>query len=280
MTTEKFENGNDLKGGHLNAIESVRSAANITMSSELFEKLYLSPPNAVKGNLRQTFGNPTPMGLIGFLVALMPLSCSLMGWRGSGSFGAAAIPVYFFMGGFLMVLSGILEWVLGNSFPSIVFCSLGCFWLSFGGVLNPSFGAFSFYAPADATSSAEGLATRGFNASLGRAGFWLLGMVILALVYLVCSLRTNVVFVIIFATLVPALCLLTGAFWVWAEDYPGNTKLALRLCEGAGACLFVTCFAGWYILVAMMFAILDFPVQIPIGDLSNVFVRKSRANRG
>lgn len=59
-------------------------------------------------------------------------------------------PVYFFMGGFLMVLSGILEWVLGNSFPFIVFCSLGCFWLSFGGILNPSFGAFSFYAPADA----------------------------------------------------------------------------------------------------------------------------------
>ncbi|KAJ4160241.1 hypothetical protein NW754_003366 [Fusarium falciforme] len=174
MTTEKFQNGNDLEGGQLNAIESVRSAANITMSSELFEKLYLSPPNAVKGDLRNTFGNPTPMGLIGFLLSLMPFSCDLMGWRGAGGFGAATIPVYFFMGGFLMVLSGILEWVLGNSFPSIVFCSLGCFWLSLGGILNPSFGAFSFYAPADAKSSAEGLATRGFNASLGlkASGSW------------------------------------------------------------------------------------------------------------
>ncbi|RSL42715.1 hypothetical protein CEP54_015386 [Fusarium duplospermum] len=279
MSTEKYQNGNDLEGGNLNALESVRSAANITMSSELFEKLYLSPPNAVKGDLRNTFGNPTPMGLIGFLIALMPLSCSLMGWRGSGSFGAAAIPVYFFMGGFLMVLSGILEWVLGNSFPSIVFCSLGCFWLSLGGVLNPSFGAFSFYAPPDAQSSAEGLATRGFNASLG---FWLLAMGILALVFLVCALRTNVAFVVIFATLVPALFLLAGAFWVWAEDYAGNAKLAQRLCEAAGACLFVTCFAGWYVLIAIMFAILEFPVQIPIGDLSTVVVRgrRSRANRG
>ena len=44
-------------------------------------------------------------------------------------------------------------------------------------------------------------------------------MGILAIVYLVCALRTNVVFVIIFATLVPALFLLTGAFWVWADDY-------------------------------------------------------------
>jgi hypothetical protein len=31
------------------------------MSPELFEKLYLSPMNKVKGDLRQTFGNPTPM---------------------------------------------------------------------------------------------------------------------------------------------------------------------------------------------------------------------------
>lgn len=56
-------------------------------------------------------------------------------------------------------------------------------------------------------------------------------MGILAIVFLVCSLRTNAVFVIIFATLVPALFLLTGAFWVWAEDYAGNAKLAQRLCQ-------------------------------------------------
>lgn len=51
----------------MNAIESVRSAANIAMSSELFEKLYLSPPNAVKGDLRNTFGNPTPMSVCAFI---------------------------------------------------------------------------------------------------------------------------------------------------------------------------------------------------------------------
>lgn len=31
------------------------------MLPELFEKLYLSPPNKVKGHLGETFGNPTPM---------------------------------------------------------------------------------------------------------------------------------------------------------------------------------------------------------------------------
>lgn len=38
-----------------------RSAGSIAMTPELFEKLYLSPQNAVKGDLRKTFANPTPM---------------------------------------------------------------------------------------------------------------------------------------------------------------------------------------------------------------------------
>jgi hypothetical protein len=44
-----------------NALNKFRSAGSVSMSPELFEKLYLSPQNMVKGNLRGTFGNPTPM---------------------------------------------------------------------------------------------------------------------------------------------------------------------------------------------------------------------------
>lgn len=54
-------------------------------------------------------------------------------------------------------------------------------------------------------------------------------MGLLAVVYLICALRTNVVFVIIFFTLIPAFALLTGAFWVLAEDYTGNADLANKL---------------------------------------------------
>lgn len=75
--------------------------------------------------------------------------------------------VYFFMGGLLMFLSGIFEWVLGNSFPATVFCSFGGFWFSFGGILNPSFGAYSFYVT-DPQKPTTGLANAKSNASLGR----------------------------------------------------------------------------------------------------------------
>lgn len=66
-----------------------------------------------------------------------------------------------------MTLGGLLEWILGNSFSAVVFCSFGTFWLSYGGVLNPSFAAFSSYAGAN-DAAAEGLQTTGFNASLGE----------------------------------------------------------------------------------------------------------------
>lgn len=61
MTTKSQNDSSDLEMGRVEALETVRSAASISMSPELFEKLYLSPPNKVKGHLRETFGNPTPM---------------------------------------------------------------------------------------------------------------------------------------------------------------------------------------------------------------------------
>lgn len=91
-----------------------------------------------------------------------PAQCSfiLIIWSHSGAF--------FFMGGLLLILGGILEFFLGNSFSSVVFSTYGGFWLAFAATLTPSFAAFASYAPSDATSTAEGLTTRGFNATFGE----------------------------------------------------------------------------------------------------------------
>lgn len=51
----------DLEAGKAEGLRELRSAQSISMTPDLFEKLYLSPPNKVEGNLRRTFGNPTPM---------------------------------------------------------------------------------------------------------------------------------------------------------------------------------------------------------------------------
>ncbi|KAJ2904455.1 GPR1/FUN34/YaaH-class plasma membrane protein [Zalerion maritima] len=248
------------------AMEKIKTAQSISISPELFEKLYLSPPNKVKGDLRRTFGNPTPIALVGFLIALTPLSCDLMGWRGASGNGAAAIGAYFFFGGGLQLITGVLEWILGNTFPSVVFSTFGAFFLTFGATLSPDYYAYASYAPAGEDATA-GLATQGFNASFG---FFTLWMGVLCLIFLVCSVRTNVCFFIIFLTLVIAFALLTGAYFLLAEDYTGNAALAGKLIVGAGASTLVTCAMGWWILAAILLASLDFPFSLPVGDLSSV----------
>jgi hypothetical protein len=51
-----------MSGSSSSADDVKRSLTNsLGISPELFEKLYLSPQNAVKGDLRKTFGNPTPV---------------------------------------------------------------------------------------------------------------------------------------------------------------------------------------------------------------------------
>lgn len=174
-----------------------------------------------------------------------------------------------------MIVGGFLEFILGNTFPFVVFMSFGAFWLAFGATLQPIYNTYGAYAPAGG-SPAEGLATEGFNASFS---FFLVFMGVLCFVYLICSLRTNIVFVVIFFTLVLGFGCLSGTFFYLAEGYnlgattaAGAAKLALagKLEIAGGACLFVTCMAGWWLFFAIMLAALDFPFQIPVGDLSGM----------
>jgi len=52
-------NGKDVR--HDGEIDRVNTVETINMSKEMFEKLYLQPQNMIHGDLRRTFGNPTPL---------------------------------------------------------------------------------------------------------------------------------------------------------------------------------------------------------------------------
>jgi len=272
-TLEKdYANGYSNDSNHLHgnmgsedALRRIRTAGSISISPELFEKIYLSPQNQVKGDLRKTFGNPTPLALIGFLLSLSPLSCDLMGWRGSGgpAVGAAGTGTYFFFGGLLMILGSIGEFLIGNTFPFVVFGSFGAFWLGFAATLQPFYNAYGAYSP-DPTNPGLGLNTAGFHSSFA---FFFIAMGLMCLIYLVCSIRTNVAFFLIFLTLVIAFACLAGAYF---QASNGNVKLSGNLTIVAGAFTFITCACGWWIFFAIMLASLDFPFQLPVGDLSNL----------
>ena len=63
-----LEHTDALQGYHMDhntdpedALKRIRTTGSLSISPELFEKIYLSPQNRVAGELRKTFGNPTPL---------------------------------------------------------------------------------------------------------------------------------------------------------------------------------------------------------------------------
>ncbi|KAI1007570.1 hypothetical protein K3495_g647 [Podosphaera aphanis] len=250
-------------------------AAGISITPEMYEKMF-TPRNTTREDLRKTFGNPTPVALMGFLICLSPLSCDLMGWRGAGGNGAAGIGSYYFFGGLLMILGAFLEFILGKTFTFVVFSSFGGFWLTLASTLQPFYNASSAYAPPNAVSSQQGFATVGFTASFG---FFQMFMAVLCLIYLICSLRTNICFVVIFLTLTIAYSLLAACYWELSEAIAGDlpkVQLGHRLQIAAGACLFITSLTGWYVFFALMLVSIDFPLQLPVGNLSTYIKGRSQ----
>lgn len=158
-----------------------------------------------------------------------------------------------------MILGSFLEFILGNTFPFVVFGSFGAFWLTFAATLTPYYHAFIAYQPDEpntASANPQFLATFAyFNLYMG----------LLCLVYLICALRTNIIFVLIFVTLVPAFGCLAGSFWQSAQ---GNAAIALTLQHAAGGLTFATSLLGWYLFFVQLLASVDFPLNLPVGDLS------------
>ncbi|KAF4991918.1 hypothetical protein FDECE_13860 [Fusarium decemcellulare] len=243
-----------------------QTASSVVIPREVFESLYLTPYTPKLGHLRSTFANPTPMPLMGFLIASMPLGCILMGWRGSGGNGAAIIGVFFFFGGMLQILGCVLEWIVGNTFPFVVSACFGAFWLAMGVTNQPSFNAQAYYID-------SGGGIEQFYASFSF--FWM-AMSIVNFFFTVASLRTNITFFLVFLFIELAFIMLMASYWTLAE---GNVALAEKCQKAAGAFTFIFCIFGWYLWLGMLLDAVDFPLRIPVGDLSTRFAGASERKK-
>lgn len=152
-----------------------------------------------------------------------------------------------------MTLGSFLEFILGNTFPFVVFGSFGAFWLAFGATLTPYFNAAGAYAPQSATPSTDPV-------FLSTFGFFQVYMGVLCFIYMIVSLRTNIIFFLIFLTLVIAFGFLSAFYFGHGE----NATWAVA----AGGTTFVTCLLGWYLFFVQLLASVDFPLNLPVGDLS------------
>jgi hypothetical protein len=69
---------------------------------------------------------------------------------------------------FLLHIANTKKWILGNTFPFVVFVSFGAFWLGYGATLQPFYNSVAAYKdPSDAEST--GLESVGFNVGIGKS---------------------------------------------------------------------------------------------------------------
>lgn len=115
-------------------------------------------------------------------------------------------------------------------------------------------------------------------------------MAVLMLLYAVCATRTNIVYVILFTSLIVVFSLLAAAYWHLGKgDLAGGQRLTVvrlfitllaggmdiltRQFQGGGAALFFATMLGFYLLTAQLLDSVAFPLSLPIGDLSGVWNR-------
>ena len=71
--------------------------------------------------------NPAPLGLVGFGLTTVLLSCVNAGLIPAAG-ANAVVPMAFAFGGLAQIIAGILEYVNGNTFGMVAFTSYGAFW--------------------------------------------------------------------------------------------------------------------------------------------------------
>lgn len=138
-----MEDGQGHHGGALKGGADLGRQISITLTPTQFEEMYLQPgaKSAAQTANIKAFGNPTPFGIVCFLLTYTPTMCILMGFRGTTPTSLTGLlGVYYLFGGMGMWVSGILEWIVGNTFPGLVFISFGSFWFSLAVVVDPLFG--------------------------------------------------------------------------------------------------------------------------------------------
>jgi succinate-acetate transporter protein len=188
--------------------------------------LYRGPP--------KQFANPAPLGLSAFALTTFVLSLINLNTRHTAAPNMVVGLAYGY-GGFVQLLAGMWEMAVGNTFGATALSSYGGFWISLAIVLTP--GGFGI------VTALGGVASDQFNNSFG---FFLMGWFIFTTILLMCTLRSTVMFFLLFFWLdlaflflgvghlqatngVPqAGCIKAGgvfgllaAFWAWYNAWAG-----------------------------------------------------------
>lgn len=95
----------------------------------------------------------------------------------------------------------------------------------------------------------------------------------LSFVFLICSTRTNGIFVVIFICATIGFSFAAASLWYTAA---GNA-LGATFLVATGAAFFAADVLGWYLLLAIMIQIMELPIpDLPVFDLSTIVKARPR----
>ncbi|KZS90388.1 hypothetical protein SISNIDRAFT_415516 [Sistotremastrum niveocremeum HHB9708] len=254
-----------------------RQLTTVTLTAKQFESLYLQPrdPRMEERYTRQ-FGNPTPFGLTCFILAHIPLTMDFLNFQGATAASSTTmLGVFYGVAGIGLYLSCIMEWVMGNTFPSCVFGTFGGFWISYGILLQPTMDIAASFAPASdgvngAAATMAGAATRAYNS--GVAMYFVVWS-ILGFIYFLAALRTNVPFAMVFLTFVCALDFIAAGYF---HSGVGKFELATKEFKAGGAFAFCTGMFALYIDINLILGSVGFRWSNPLFDISHFNFFKAR----
>ncbi|KAI1077612.1 GPR1/FUN34/yaaH family-domain-containing protein [Whalleya microplaca] len=184
-------------------------------------------PGLYRATTSRKLANPAPLGLSAFALTTFVLSLVNVGARGI-SVPNVALALAYGYGGLVQLLAGMWEMAVGNTFGATALSSYGGFWISYAILLTPAFHALDKYGTAEEASV---------------LGFFLTGWFIFTFLLLMCTLRSTVMFFLLFFTLDLTFLMLACSEYAKANGAAGS---AVTLQQAGGGFGLLAAFLAWY----------------------------------
>jgi len=189
------------------------------------------------------FGNPSPLGLLGFGATTFILSMYNVRTRNI-THPNVVLGMALGYGGLVQLIAGIQEWACGNTFAATAFSSYGGFWLSYGTLYIPFFEVSAAYG-----SSAE---------FASAVGIYLAAWAIVTLLFFIATLKSSIALSSLFF-------FLDVTFWLLCA---GELASSVNCTKAGGAFGILTAGIAAYTALAGLLTKDTSHFKIPVGELS------------
>lgn len=195
-------------------------------------------PGLYKPVPSRQFANPAPLGLSAFALTTFVLSAVNLGARGVSA-PNIAVPLALGYGGLVQLLAGMWEMAVGNTFGATALSSYGGFWIAWGIMLTPHWNITGPGGPYH-TPAAESIDPLMSDSAVG---FFLTGWFIFTTILLLCTLRSTVMFFLLFFTLDLAFLMLSCSHYAANNGAAASARLLTKAGGGFGM---LAAFLAWY----------------------------------